>query len=165
MPVPAGIERGDPEAIAFAQSFGLRDTSTFFRGYELAIELFVEVTIELNDGTSHLLRIAGVAAMLSMKLQAWLDRRHLRPKDAQDICWLLRYLDPQIIATHLLDARGRRSELIDEVIERLELYYSDPDHDGVRASQPSGRSDDVTERNRNAIAAAVQQVLRAYRSG
>lgn len=75
MPVPAGIERGEPAAVSFARTFVERDTSKFFRGYELALQrpLIVEITFDGSD--SYPLRIAGLPAMLAMKLQAWTDRR------------------------------------------------------------------------------------------
>lgn len=164
MPVPAGIERGDREALAFARTFVERDAGAFFRGYELALELFLEVSIELDDGSSHPLRIAGIAAMLSMKLQAWRESPE-RKKDAQDICWLLRYSKPESVARGLLEAKGRRPELMSEVIERLERHYSDADGDGVHASQPRYRTDEQSEPDRNAIARAVRQVLELYRKG
>ena len=165
MPVAAGIEREDPHAIAFARPFVEGDTATFFRGYELAIELFVEVTIDLDDETSHPLRIAGIAAMLSMKLQAWTDRRYERRKDAQDIGWLLRYSAPEIVARHLLDARSRRPELVEEIIDRLDRFFSAEEHGGTNDAVSRDLYEEIAERHRNAIAGAVQLLLKAYRQG
>lgn len=166
MPVPAGIERGDPAAIDFARTFIESDTSTFFRGYELALTQYQEIVVEREAGERQTLRIAGLAAMLAMKLQAWTDRPYERKKDAQDIGWMLRHLRTEIVVDQLLLARTSRAELVAEVIRRLEENFSNADeHRGIShyASQAHGLDDRVTERHRNAVALAVTEVVASYR--
>ncbi len=164
MPVPAGIERGEPAAVSFARTFVERDTSKFFRGYELALQrpLIVEITFDGSD--SYPLRIAGLPAMLAMKLQAWTDRRYERPKDAQDIGWLLRYLPAQVVVDQLRAAQATWPELVAEIISRLTTHFADEEAGGVDdyAKQAHGLAGYYGERHRSALVAAVQKVLSLY---
>jgi hypothetical protein len=164
MPVPAGIERGDHAALALAARFVSRDTRAFYRGYELALARFVDVDLELGDSV-HRLRIAGLGALLAMKLQAWTDRRHERRKDAHDICWLLRQMSTAVAAAELLETRRLRPDLIDEVLQRLEESFSDPDAPGQRdyASERGCFLEDVIERHCQEAARAVGDLLRRCR--
>jgi hypothetical protein len=165
MPVPTGIERGDAEAVAFARTFVGGSTSLFYRGYELALQQPMVVTIELEDGSPHSLRIAGLASLLVMKLQAWIDSHHVRMKDAQDIGWLLRHLAPETVVLQLAAARALRPELMIEVVERLRAHFAEPDALGVCHYTRQAYSrilDEYTERHRNALAAAVKEILRVY---
>jgi predicted nucleotidyltransferase len=165
MPVPAGIEHGHREAIAFVRSFVERDAHSFYRGYELALVQFEVVSIKMDDGSTHSLRIAGLASLLAMKLQARLDRPHQRQKDAQDIGWLLRYLRTETVVRQLAAARSHRPALVAEVIERLCADFADADAQGVceYARQAyNGVHDDYTERHRNALSTAVREVVRVY---
>lgn len=167
MPVAAGIERADPEALAFARTFVERDISSFFRGYELALQdpLRVEVTFDGNDVYS--LRIAGLAALLAMKLQAWTDRRYERAKDAQDIGWLLRYLPPRVVVTQLRRAQSSWPALVAEVMDRLQQHFADEDAGGVSdyTRQAHRSSDTFSDRHRKALVAAVKEVLILYSTG
>jgi hypothetical protein len=165
MPVPAGIERGEPRAIEFAKFLVERDTSSFYRGYELALMQYEVVSIEMDDGSTHPLRIAGLTSLLAMKLQARLDRPHQRQKDAQDIGWLLRYLQTETVVRQLIAARMLRPELVAEVIERLSTDFTDEDARGIcdySRQAYSGVLDGYTERHRRALTAAVKEVLRIY---
>ena len=161
MPVPAGIERGDPGAIEFARRLVEREPREFYRGYELALVRFVEVEIAVGD-TKHPLRIAGLVALLAMKLQAWMDRRYERRRDAHDICWLLRELKPEIAAAEMRQTRALRSDLVDEVLRRLSKEFSEPDQQGLRhyASERGYLLEDVIERHCLEVVRAVQRLLR-----
>jgi predicted nucleotidyltransferase len=167
LPVPAGIERGDPAAVEFSRDLVPEGTSTFFRGFELALARFEVVEIEVDDGSCYSLRIAGLPAMLAMKLQAWSEKPYDRKRDAQDIGWLLRYVNPELAAQQLLAARDQWSELIEEVVQRLEKNFSDPEHRGIAdyASQAHGIDDSITARHRNAVVGAVTALLARYRQG
>jgi hypothetical protein len=164
MPVPTGIERGDPEAIAMVRHLVECDTQRFYRGYELALDSFEQIELEVGPCV-HALRIAGLVAMLAMKLQAWTDRRHQRKRDAQDIAWLLRQLDPQIVVRELRAARRVRADLVDEIVQRLWDEFSDPDHRGVLDSM-SGYGNYLGERGERhcrEVASAIRNVLELYR--
>jgi hypothetical protein len=165
MPVPAGIERGDLVARTFALTVVEGDTSLFYRGYELALQQPMVVIIELEDGSQHSLRIAGLASLLVMKLQAWIDSLYAREKDAQDVGWLLRHLPAETVVRQLVAARALRAELIAEAVERLRSHFADPDARGVchyTRQAYRGIADDYTERHRNALTTAVNEILRLY---
>jgi predicted nucleotidyltransferase len=165
LPVPSGIERGDSAARAFGESFVRDDTQRFFHGYELALAEPVEISVELDDGETQSIRVAGVAACLVMKLQAWTDRRLEDKKDAHDLGWLLRYMTSEIIAVELRKLRDQWPERAEVVIARLEENFSDPEGRGTLdyVSQYANGVLELTERNRRALASAVAEVLRLYR--
>lgn len=164
MPVAAGIERADPNAIEFASTFVERDLSSFFRGYELALQAPLRVDITFDGDDVYSLPIAGLAALLAMKLQAWTDRRYERPKDAQDIGWLLRYLPPPVVVSELRRAQLSWPELVAEVMERLTQHFADVDAKGVSdyVKQAHRSADTFSDRHRKALVVAVQQVIYLY---
>lgn len=165
VPVPAGIEAGDPRAVSLARAFVQRDTELFFRGYELALSDRVEVHLE---DASRTLQIAGLVSLLAMKLQAWTDRRIERRRDARDVAWLLRYLSPGLAAEHLARGHALRPDLVVEVLTRLRASFSDADHDGVSdyiREAYSNIAEAYCEKHRRAVVAAVAEVLRQVARG
>ena len=165
VPVPAGIEAGDPRAVSLAREFVQRDTALFFRGYELALSDRVEVHLE---GASRALHIAGLVSLLAMKLQAWTDCRFERRRDARDVAWLLRYLSPGLAAEHLARGHALRPDLVVEVVTRLRASFSDADHDGVSdyiREAYANIAEEYCDRHRRAVVAAVAAVLEQVARG
>lgn len=166
MPVHAGIESADERAVAFARTFVHRDPATFFRGYELALARPVSIALELDDGTSRDLAVAGVTPMLAMKLQAFTDRPQQRRKDARDVVWLARNLAPALIADDLHTCRALRADLVEEIVERLVNDFGDLWARGITAYFEEvyrGRTSYDEEPRRASGANAIAQVVLAYR--
>ncbi len=166
MPVPAGVERGDAPAVAFARPFLRDDPARFYRGYELALARPVTVRVEVDDGTTRPVPVAGVTSMLAMKLQAFLDRPSDRQRDAQDVVWLARHLDPDVIGADLVACHPTRAELVAEVVARLEQHFVDPWGRGITAYFEQafrGRTSFDEEARREGGAAAIGSLLAAYR--
>lgn len=166
MPVPTGVERGDAPAVAFARAFLRDDPARFYRGYELALARPTTVMVELDDGTARPVAVAGVTAMLAMKLQAFLDRPFDRQRDAQDIVWLAHNLAPEAIGGDLVACRSARPELVAEVIARLEQHFVDPWSPGITAYFEQafrGRTSFDEDARREGGAAAIGSLLAAYR--
>jgi hypothetical protein len=165
IPVPAGIEAGDARAVAWiAPLLDGHDIDTFYRGYELALATAIDVSIE-HAGNHHRLPIAGLAAMFAMKLQAWTDGGAKHKSHAHDVCWLLRYTDERVVVAALDGVRGGRPALVEEVVARLRASFADPWSRGVLDyawEAFNRRSDDDTEADRNAVAAAATRVLALF---
>lgn len=164
MPVPAGIERGAESAVAVAARFQCGDPHEFFRGYEFALQ--EPVTVEISAlGNTRSLTVAGVVSLLAMKLQARLDRRADRKRDARDVGWLLRYMATDVVVAELRRASLRRDDLVEFVVARLASSFTDADADGCMdyGTEAHGLVDEYTEPHREAVAAAVRRLLDAYR--
>lgn len=161
MPVAKGIEENLPEALKFARGLVGRDTGPFFRGYELALQRPVTLDVEADDENRYPLKVAGLASLLAMKLQAWCDRPDERKKDAQDIGWLLLHLSPQVVVRELRDVEGDWPELVAEVIQRLERHFADADARGVShyVRQTHQLSGPYAERHERALAEKVRSLL------
>lgn len=162
MPVPAGIEASDGDAIAVAQTWVKRDTALFYRGYELALVDAVIVEIDVGP-LPRALRIAGLLPVLAMKLQAWTDRPERR-KDAHDVAMLLRFISVENTAAALRRGEGRRPDLVREVLARLHPAFTDPWGRGVDAYALEAfphREQDATEPDRNAVVEAARRLLEA----
>lgn len=181
IPVPTGVESGDPGARRLAaQLLGDVDAEAFYAGHELAVATAIAVTVEGPDDSDRPIAvtvegpddsdrpiaITALAPLLVMKLRAWEDSYRGRARDAYDIAWLLRYLEPNIAIEGIREARSRRPDLVDHVIHKLDAEFSDPDHAGVMAyaAEAFGRlTTDQTEPHRNAVAAAVLRILDGLR--
>jgi|JI10StandDraft_1071094.scaffolds.fasta_scaffold10242_2 hypothetical protein len=166
MPVPTGVERGDASAVAFARAFLHDDPARFYRGYELALARPITAMIELDDGATRPVAIASITAMLAMKLQAFLDRPFDRQRDAQDVVWLARSLDPDVIGDDLVACRSARGDLVDEILARLEQHFADPWSRGISAYFEQafrGRTSFDEDARREGGAAAIGALLAAYR--
>ncbi|HVV88844.1 MAG TPA: hypothetical protein VHE35_37640 [Kofleriaceae bacterium] len=161
LPVPDGVERGDPDAVAIARTWVESDAPTFYRGYELALDEPVDVLVDQPEGAPHALRVAGLAPMLAMKLQAWIDREERR-KDAHDVALLVRHIHPDRRGAELRRTAARDPSLVDQILDRLERDFTDAWHRGVLAyaSEAFGwRDDDETEADREAVASATRRAI------
>ena len=110
--------------------------------------------------------IASITAMLAMKLQAFLDRPFDRQRDAQDVVWLARSLDPDVIGDDLVACRSARGDLVDEILARLEQHFADPWSRGISAYFEQafrGRTSFDEDARREGGAAAIGALLAAYR--
>ena len=168
IPVPVGIERGDPAAIALASRWSPDiDVEAFYRAQEFAIATALDVEVVDPAGLYCGLRIAGLVAMLAMKLQAWNDSYRQRRRDAHDVAWLLRYLGTTIAVAAMRDARAQRPDLVDNVGAQLRRDFADAWGEGVRHYVAEAfpdryrRPDDEAEGDRNAAAMAIRQFLDA----
>jgi hypothetical protein len=165
IPVHRGVERGDPLPVAWSRRLQLDDPRRFFHGYELALAQPLTVEVE-HGGARPRVRIAGLAAMLAMKLQAWRDRRFDRTRDAADVVWLLRNLKPSIVVDGLAAVVAERPTLTDQVIERLAADFCDPWGRGVTDyyKEQFGWSETHEEARRAAAARAAAAVVAAARA-
>ena len=168
MPVPSGIERGEPSAVAFARSFVHHDPARFFRGYELALARPVTIELSIEGGPPRSTAVACVTAMLAMKLQAFDDRPQERPRDAHDIAWMARHLDAELIADDLHACRDTRPDLVDEIIERLASDFRDAWSRGTNAyfTVAYGRrtvTDEDEDARRDAAVRAIVALIDTYR--
>lgn len=168
IPVPAGIERQDLAAIGLAELWLPDiDVKAFYRGQEFAISTAIDLFVLDPSDVPFPLRIAGLAAMLTMKIQAWNDSYRGRKRDAHDVAWLLRYLDVEVAVRALRAARALRSDLVDHVVNHLRRDFSDEESAGVwhyvaeAFPDRHGGEDEYTEADRNAVASAVQRLLAA----
>lgn len=165
LPVHRGVEAGAPAAVAWSRRLQVDDPQRFFHGYELA--LAQPMTVELDHCAAPArVRIAGLAAMLAMKLQAWRDRRFDRTRDAADVVWLLRNLEPALVVDQLIAVRAERADLIDLVIERLAEDFCDPWGRGVTDcyKEQFRLSETDEEARRDAAARPAAAVVAAARA-
>jgi hypothetical protein len=161
MPVPAGVERDEPTAVAFARTFVWRETGRFFRGYELALAAPLELEVQLGTHTRRM-RVCGLVALLAMKLRTWRDSPH-RGKDVRDIVWVLTHLDPSRVADALLAVPAEWAHVAAEVVDELTRHFADEWSEGARAVVAGQTmTEEREERERRRIAATVRGVLDEY---
>ena len=168
IPVPVGIERADPAAIELASEWSPNiDVKAFYRAQEFAIATALDIEIVDSGGARRGLRIAGLVAMLAMKLQAWNDSYRQRRRDAHDVAWLLRYLPTAVAAAAMGEARARRPDLVEDVGTHLRRDFADEWGEGVRHYVAEAfpdryrRADDEAEGDRRAAARAIRRFLDA----
>ena len=169
IPVPAGIEAGDPAALAFAARVSLNvDVAEFHHGQEYAIASALLVNVDDLGGGRRPIRVAGLVAMLALKLRAWTDSQRDRRRDAHDIVWLLRYVSTALAVDELVVARREQPTLVTGIVTALARDFADAWALGVRHYVAEAfperyrLPDDEAESERLAAAYAVQRVLARY---
>jgi hypothetical protein len=139
---------------------------TFFRGQELVVVDPVSIQIESPAGDPISLRIANVAALLAMKIQAFDDHPTKRRRDAFDIAFLLRHGPRQAIAQQLANlAKGEHAAVVARIIDRLKIEFCDSWSRGTSAAYdeqhggPTPWAPDEEDAERAVICAAVLEVV------
>ena len=169
IPVPVGIEGGERAAVELATSLSPDiDVRAFYRAQEFAITTALDVALVDPIEVPHRLRIAGLLAMLAMKLEARKDlQRTYTKSDAHDVAWLLRYLDTAIAVAAVREAGGHRPDLVDFVCTELRRDFADERGAGiiryVKEAFPHRyhSSEDDAEGDRLVTASKVRQFLDA----